>query len=528
MPQFIPLSTFKDLYSQADQLFEVARLEDFITKLKGDEGRAVCAEKGIDESNLYEFIRTIGNPENVLYYSWVEQNKALLNLLTKNEVVSFEDNAGILKHRFAPLFQKFVSPYLADVLLRFPENEKDENRAKAFSYVRLLDDDHRSVVEAQIYKPIQKRLDQLKAESKSGKSEIELSTLVKPLCSDEIISCNNSLSKAQYAVKLNYVDSILAVIKTNACSVRLANWILKRMEEVELNKEHEDKINELRRELASGTWTVKNPTSGKLPSTIRKVPLYLFLFFLGFAAFYIIYYKPFGELNSNELSEETSFKKFTIDERKEIDSLIRILEERSNPKESIDDDLSQNYVAPVKNREPFTNQLLEKIYQDLLKDAALKEKYTFANCGTQSTGFVLRKQIKEIQESKGNVALTIQNSSDFDVIVYASADKSSATVYSCLLKKGETIKFNITKDNVLFAIAGNNFKTFTKPAGAMGNELPSGDYTHHFCDTDFNFETSVRQHYRITSSSGKAKLRLNGMRNMSFEVEDFNGAMETL
>ena len=136
----------------------------------------------------------------------------------------------------------------------------------------------------------------------------------------ELVQIVNSLSKASYALKLEYVDTIVNTVRTNGCTVRFANWIFKQMEELKLNNEHEEKILELKKELKEGKLAVRNHGSGKTPIRWKSVITFLFVALLGIGSFYIIYFKPFSTVEDEVIADTSSFKKFTKEERQGQDS----------------------------------------------------------------------------------------------------------------------------------------------------------------------------------------------------------------
>lgn len=530
MQRFIPLTTFKSLYINHTDLLSDEGMEDFDAKLNGEEGRKICEAYQITTSEFEHFKLTLKDPENIVFYGWVSYNTALLSVLTGNgKLESYDDAFGHLIHQLSEGYQRFLSPYLSEKLLRYAGTEDQLTLAAVFSFVELLDNHHRAVVENQLFGPLNEKLEHLKVALKGFQTEQELIDYIKPLCSEEMIDIVNYLSKASYALKLNYVDQILLAIRSKACTVRFANWILKQMELVKLNREHEYKILDLRRELKSGELSVQNHGKGRTPIRWRNAVMFLFLIIIGGGVTYLMVYKPFSDVEAPELSSETSFKQFSKEERAQIDSLLREMDGNIRS-----EDLTFDQSAPIIGnsatltlREPFENENMEAIYQDLIKDAEIQEQGFVDSCATSAI-YVARKGDKDLTKNKGTVAAMIRNDSDFDAVIYVAEDTQNGAVHSMFLKQGATKVFEFNKGDIITVVAGNSFQKYVKP-NSSGHDLPSKMYTHHFCETDPNFRESINTSYRLsTDSLKKVKFLLAGNRAGYFQMLDLKNVLEAI
>jgi len=528
MQRFIPLNYFKPLYVNHTDLLSEDGMNEFYKKLTGEEGTELRKKYAITDTEFDYFVKTLLVAENIVFYGWVSYNTALLNMLTEAKLDSYEDSFGHLLHQLAEGYQQFLSPYLAEKLLKYAGNDNPEELVQVFSFVQLLDHNHRAVVESQLFRPISAQLEKLKVDVKQLTTEQELVDCVKPLCSDEIIESVNFLSRASYALKLDYVDQLLNSLRSKSCTVRFANWVLKQMEKVELNREHEYKILDLRRELHSGELKVHNLGKGKTPIRWKNVVMTAFLLsMIGFVA-YVIAFKPFSDIDTPELSNETSFKQFSKDERKQIDSLLRQIDGNIHS-----EDLNFDQGAPIIGnssmltlRVPFENQKMESIYQDLVKDAEIQAQGLADSCEV-ATSFVRRKGLIDLAKNKGNVAAMIRNDSEFDVIIYVAEENKNGAVASLFLKKGETQIFEFNKGNTLLVVAGNSFQKFKSPS-TSGANLPSKLFTYHFCETDANYRESINTSYRLTTDNlKKVKFLLTGDQSGYFHLLDLKNVLET-
>lgn len=530
MQRFIPLNTFKSLYVNHTDLLSDEGMSEFYSKLAREEGKKICEENQITSEQFEHFKSTLTNPENIVFYGWVSYNTALLSMLTGNGKLEMYDDAfGHLIHQLSDGYQRFLSPYLSEKLLKYAGTHDVSILVSVFSFVELLDVNHRAIIENQLFRPISDQIDALKNSIKSFKSEQELIDFVKPLCAKEIVEIVNYLSKASYALKLNYVDQILLSIRSKACTVRFANWILKQMELVKLNREHEYKILDLRRELKTGELEVHNHGKGITPIRWRNVAMFVLLIGLGGGVTYVMIYKPFSDVAANELSSETSFKQFSKEERMQIDSLLREMDGNIRS-----EDLNLDQGTPVLGnssmlslRDPFENKNMEAIYQDLIKDAEIQSQGFVDSCST-SDAYVARKGDKDLLSNKGKVAAMIRNDSEFDVVIYVAEYAENGAVNSMFLKKGDTKVFEFDKGNIITLVAGNSFQKYITP-NSSGHDLPSKMYTHHFCETDPNFRESINTSYRLaTDSLKKVKFLLTGNRAGYFHVLDLKNVLEAI
>ena len=530
MSKFISISTFSSLFSSHADLLSAEGLEKFKTELNAVKGQEICRTHGIERWELEHFVSTLNISEHVVFYGWIAQNSTLESvLMRKGELTPFEDSARHLKHKLSEQYKRFVSPYLSKALLRHSGEDK-KTLSVAMTYTRLLDTDHCAVIEEQLLKSIHDEIKQAKDQMKQVLEEQELVELIQPLCSDEVIACMNQLSRSMYAAKLNYVDDMLAAIRTKSCTARFANWILKRMELVQLNKEHAYKINDLRQELRDGTLKVRNSgVKGRAP--IRWKTMITTTVILLFALFivYIVVYQPFSDVQGTELSDNTSFQQFTIEERKKIDSLLKDMNGNAHEDEMWIDQgipiIGGSSVISI--RTEFDNQNMEEIYQDLNKDAELQEQGYTDTC-LRAVQYKRLPGVKNLADKKGSIEAMVRNDSDYDVVLFVADSYTNGEVYSMQIKSGDIQVFEISKDYTLLMVVGNTYQTYSPPNVAV-DELPSSNYTHHFCDTDHNHKESINTPYKLTRQTlGKTKFLITGKLGGYVNLLDIYGVLEPM
>ena len=532
MVKFISISTFSALYSSQTDLLNSEGLQAFIDRLRSDEGVEICGKNGIELGELDVFISSLNTPEHIVFYGWISQNKMLEGLLVEQKLTGvFEDRAKHLEHHLAEAYKRFISPFLAEVLLHFAGQGKSV-LARAFSFAQLLDNDHNALVETQLFKSIQLEIQSATISAKTLLDEQQLVDLVKPLCSDDVITCVNYLSRPMYATKLNYVDYMLSFIRSKSCTTRFANWSLKRMEEVKLNKEHAYKINDLRGDLRQGAIQVRNNLEkGRTP--FRWKTLFMGAFIVSVIVFVIaiIVYKPFSNVEGPELSENTSFKQFTQEEREKIDSLLKEMDGHRIHENDLWLDTTATILGtntPVVLRQSFKNNQMESLYADLSKDADLQE-LGYADTCVRAIQYKRLKGVKDLLAHDAAIETMFRNDSDYDAVVFLAEEKTNGTVYSAMIKSGEIKIFHMDQSNTLVLVVGNTYQRYSPPSGFIADELPSTTFTHHFCDTDANYKESINTAYRVENlASGKTKFLLQGKLGEYVSLIDIYDVLEPL
>lgn len=526
MAHWISLATFKELYSKETDLLSSDSHTEFLRRLQSQEGDAIRISSGIDTGDFLRFTESIKAPEVIIFHGWVAQSGVLEKTLSEERVSgTYHDAQGSLNHTLANAFRRFITPYLAPILLKRIPDEMEPLSAY-FSFVPLLDEDTRPTVEMQLFKPVREQLMAL-SDAQSIDKEQELIQLVQPLCSDAFINSMNLLSKGSYALKIEYVDRILEAIRTPACTVRFANWILKQMERLSLNNEHQDKLNELRRELATGNLRVKKLESAKTGIRLRPILITALVLLLLTAGIYLIVAKPFNKAKVHHAYDSASAE-FTEEELAKIDSLAFEIDQESYMEGiEIDPNIIIQSVSTISLRQPFETDLMEQIFTDVNQDVTLKENYYTDSCGTV-VDFIRYPGVKDLSSHTADKNIQFRNDSDYDLIVYVTDNEPYGSVYSMLVKSGATERFKMNEGDVLTTVAGNDFVAFIPPVGSFEEEKPSQNFRYHFCDTDYNYFESINTALVLGSTvRDDIKFLVRGTAGSAYELIDVYNVAET-
>lgn len=526
MAQFISLSSLSAFFTSPADLMNPEGLAAFMNKLSQAQQDALCMEKGWNPQDFQRLLDNLRTAQKVLFYSWIMQSQSLEDLLTRGKLGTFDDRGGHLQHQFAPEYRSFIAPFLAPVLLRFAGGDIEQTK-KAFTYTVLLDHDHVALVETQLFAGIRDKVQRAIKEMNTHRDETELLAVLQSLCSEDILHCVNRLSRPMYATRLEYVDAILSFIRAKACSVRLANWVLKRLEQISLNKEHQYKIEDLRKDLATGQLQVRN-TLEKRRSLVFSGRAVLFTFLLLVMAFvvYVIRYKPFSDVSYDQPSDATAFEQFSVDERRRIDSILQEMNGARDENDILDAGAIFPQGAALSLRKAFLNESLERICEDFSLDAQLQEQ-GFGDTCKNSIPFTTLEGTAKLAAYKGSMEALFRNESAYDVIVLIGNNRTGGSVYSAFVPKGELLKARIDVGDILLIIAGHTFQKYDRPGGVPPTEMPSTSFKHHFCNTDFNYAETIYTAYEVSRrGAGKCKFLVAGSRGDYVDFVDVSGVLE--
>jgi len=521
---FLPIKAFQSLYGSFSELLTPEGIANFQERIE-NEGETVFNEKGFSAEEKKGFILSLNNPKIILFHSWVEQNSVLNTLLTQGELSHFSDTSKHLQHQYAEEFKSFISPFLSEILLKFSGTTVFTERLNALSFCELLDKKHNAVVESQLFSPLLKEVKITTDSCKEITDEKDLIDRVTPLCKQELIECVNYLSRASYALKLEYVDAVLSVLKYKSCTPRFANWVLKELRNVQLNTEHEHKITDLIRDLKKGDLTVRNHGKEKRIIKASTVLTVLSVFLLAGTVFWFVKYKPFADIEEEEFSNETSFMQFSKDERKKIDSLLLVM--NGNVK---DDQLKIDHGTTLIGesdvltlRKDFKNKLFQEIHDDFALDA--EQRSFFSDSCETAISFQQIEGTKTIQSKKGSTEAMLKNESDYDVILVIATDQKKGKVYTTLIKSGKTISFELERNDVLFLVAGNDLNTYQWNE-AENEQMPSKHFKSSFCEIDDNYLRSISTVYRMNNPDlSKVKFLLTGNKGAYFSLIDLHSVL---
>lgn len=507
--------TQQELRQQLGQDVDPARLSDY--------------HSGTNNQELRQFLEKLQSPDALLFAGWTDNQQGLRELLTKGSTrIVFTDDLKILDHTLSGAYKRFVSPFLYPRILRAAN---EGQFGAVMSYLPLLDPDTRPVVEDQVYQQIAPLFQEVKGLFDKKVSEQELINASSKAISDDIIATINIFSRASYALKLKYVDAILDIINARSCTLRFANWLLKQLERLQLNAEHQYKINDLRTDLRNGHITVRNTKTRRGTGIPFRTIFYSLLSvgIIGFAS-WLILYKPWSEPEKPDLADNSSFTSFSKEERRQLDSLLKSIEpDREIEQDPMDLGLYWGEEIDITLRDPFKNSIAEHYYQDLntamLHNDALKGDSCIAYTQKERDESRPTRMLPIVQK-KGGRQTFVRNESEYDVQIVVFRNLRESDVYYGLVPKNSSLNFQLEVGDVIWAIPGNSLRSFQVPEG-YSDELPSNDFNQFFCDIDINHINGMNTAYYVAANPKQSyKFLLVGTASERFELIDLHGVLE--
>lgn len=519
MIRYIPLADISNALNGASIEALISRDEE-VWRTTVNELSKEYSEKDILKA--IELLKTNGAE---VFHGWISQHKPLQEFMQNGVINPLELTATVNNHQLFPEFQRFVSVYLQEQLLAVKATS-DEELSDLFTYVILLDKGVRDVVESQLFKPVHQRVQSL-LEIAPTLRDRELQNTVSGLLSMDILNCVNSLSKAMYREKVFYVESFLDLIRSGVCTPRLSNWILKQLDQLKLNKEHNDKLLDIRNDLKSGR--IKGlKTVTKKRSVFRPFRVIGSLLTIGALTVLIFYFFKNYDRDIDEVNSNSAFKTFTQQERAQLDSIIQILQAKhNNSRLDIDTTSSGQLIFPsyLAMRRSFDNPLLEQIYEDWNKDGILQDLY--ASGTTKEVEAISRRSNeKPLNTKPGTISVSLVNESSYDLIFYTGKNDPGAPVYSSIIPQDTTVELLLNEGDVFFCVAGRSLQKFDVPQNVSPDLLPGFNFKEHFGSTDDNYLESMNSPYFVKRSPDQLRILIRGNKRDYFSVTELEGALE--
>lgn len=521
---FIPLSDLKQLTAAYGNMLEVSGRQNILEQIKGqnnDFGKYSTAD-------IIEVVESL-NPEKIVFYGWIDQNNDLIQLLKGTfPTKPFKDTNLWMGHALFPSFSDFLTPFLVSSCLKFKSEQQLSRLSNLFSFLPLMRNDERMVLEQELYKKVNEKLKTLFQQTKNSTNENDLLQLTESICCHEVLAIINLLSRSSYHLKVAYIDQVLAIFEHPFCTPRLGYRIVSQLQVLELNPEHKLKLGEVEVNLKRGNL-LQDKITPKRRINFRQIASLFTLVVLIFSAYYLFNYKPLSP-KDEDLNSTSSFEKFSKEERMQLDSLLRSA--RGSIEENQDDRdkylWTQGNGTSLSLRPTLKNERMEELYADWLIDASLHENGVYDSCvsSNKSKNSFLFPGVKQASALVGKEEVFIQNNSEYSVYVFVFDDFKNGIVASQVFEKGETIKLKLTVGNNLLFVAGNDMVKYEVPKNAA--TVPSKNFNHHFCKVDYNFSESLFIVYKLVQpKKGKNKLMISGDSTNYIVVADLYSILET-
>lgn len=472
------------------------------------------------DTDLISFLNHLKTPNASVLFGWMEQWKEIVEILKRgNTSVSFSDYLKLREHVLYESFKQFVSPFLFP---RLYQNAQQGLLNTTLEYTVLLENDSRAIVENEISGQIERLFLPIHELHKRKKiSEEELVGKAQKVINDQITKILNGFSKRSYSHVVSYVEHCFSILKSKGCTLRLGNWIIVQLQQLHLNPEHVEQLSEYQAELKSGVIQMYNKGKKK---NARRISPYVSAIGLGALAIFvgwIILFKPWSEQPTpQELEQASSFTTFSVEERKHIDSLLKVLQPEILPQFSDENiDNVEGRELMVDAREAFANKTVDAFYQvweDYLTKDSTSSQGTCQNLSKQVKHQSLPDGFTKLEDKKNGKPTFFRNESEYSVQIVVFNDKPNADAYYKELKTGEEVEFNLSVGEQIVVVAG---KTPVFHQGTIKSIV--------FCEFDYTTISTLMTCYILKKgTSYNYKFLIAGTNISDFQVIDMYGVLE--
>ncbi len=473
--------------------------------------------------NAFKDFLNAQTKESSVFNSWIEQNKSLKNLLL-NDTISekFVDSLKWRDHFLYEKFKAYVSPFFLPLISRKANSGITSEWAAIFSYFELISDDERMYLEQVLYQKIKIQIDAIFSKISKTEEEAEFQQQLLLLLSEDCIAIHNCLSRASHSLKIELIERILRLFYHPKCSAKLAHWMILQLEKMNLNIEQKRSLETIKNKIKSGEIIFSlTPKKNKKLVFRNALSVAVSIGILGLI--YFIYNQKF-EVGTQNFKEASSLTVFTVQERKEIDSLLRSM--KVEEADSIVADESY-FGTSISLRVPFKNKKAEKIYREIERDMSNHYSGIYDTCSPFE-----KKKLKELtvgnssplKDLKGKKELEFKNDSEYSLIILLWEESSESPVYSAISAPKSTFSLKANDGMHLIILPGIDFGSI--PSKNKGDfKILEG----HFCSIDFNFEYAFQQSFIISGLTNSTnRILIDGTLGNVLNLSDAQGVLESL
>jgi|GEM_PF-6965843 len=474
-----------------------------------------------NDSELNSTLKHLMQPNAHLFLSWMEQWTELIEIIEEDgTALPFRDRLKLSEHALFSKFQSFVSPFLMPSMLK---QLKNGTLNETIEYLVLLQNDDRLIVENEAFQLIENELIKVVAvANQKGVGEEQLVAQLHDVLNDQTLRILNSFSKRSYHLNVRFIEVSLEVLKSPACTFRLANWMIGQLQELKLNPEHIQQLKDVKTDLRDGNVKLKTRFDNSFKLKVKPWLSTIFLATFLFVIVYFIVKKPWSEtFVPQEIELASSLTEFSVAERKRIDSLIAVHQPNTFTVHFEGDDYyNEGREIMVDARIYNKNETVESYFINWENYFAEDSVRTTETCKSlaQNNSKLIPDGFTDLKNKKNGQLSYIWNDSEYDIHFLIFNDVTGGKAYFKELKKGEEMEFHLGQNERLSFVAGN----FTIPFNDNSNGLV-------FCSVDVATFSSLMQIYQVKKQPNfYSKIIINGKDAATFQVVDVNGNLETI
>jgi hypothetical protein len=249
--KFIPLTSFFNFLNLEIQVVESNnRIEEIKKNIHEKYRKLNCIQvetEKIELSDALDFCKVLRNPAIIVFDQWISQTKNLKNTLLRIDWKAPEQKK--MNHELFLEYTNFLSPFLLPILMDKLKNDVHSDYFICSKYLDFLNEDSKLILQHKLNEKIKSSIE---TSLKNINAEYKLITTVDDFLSDEYISMINQFSKRFYTTKIDYLDKMLNLIKHEYSTPTIAFRVVNQLSKLNLNKEHLEKIAEIKQDIKEG------------------------------------------------------------------------------------------------------------------------------------------------------------------------------------------------------------------------------------------------------------------------------------
>ncbi len=480
--------------------------------------RTLSEKKPEDLETLKPFF-LIQNAKTKVFNSWIEQHNSLKELLIYGKTSAYYiDIYNWKQHSLFNEFKAYLSLLIDFLFHRKEEVKINSEWSMIFSYFELLVDEKRFAIEKTLFENIWKSNNLLFTKCSNTEDASEFNTLIFNILTDDCIQIHNYLSRSSYSIKISFVEQVVKLFFHSQCTIEMANWLINKLEKFNLNFEQKKSIEVAKDKLYTGEYIFKK-TVKRVFSFKHYILLILPIIFIAYLMYYL--YNIEGVTDYKNFKEASSLTFFSVNERKEIDSLLK----STLPDSS--DSLRQNFYTNGNSiiiQNPIKNNLADSIYSELEQDMNYQFLGIYDTCIPISRNKLFDEEIqltKSFEAIQSNYELEVKNDSEYSILILAWMEKKNDMVYSKIVPFKSNEKIKIIQGMKIILLPGIKYGAipliFKKDYKYLSN---------HFCSIDFNYEYLLQKINTVNKIQSKqSRLLIEGFIGEVLNITDAEGIL---
>lgn len=537
--QYLSLEKLKKLLNLSDENELTSVAQNYLNQASGIDlvaARNLMGDNNLTEAELKFHMELLAKDEGMVFHQWIVQHPHLTHLLEAGQLETNDFRASLQSHFLFEPFIRFVSPFICQELFQKLKGTSPVPALESASYIPLMLEKDQDLIQGMLQAYFEQEWKNLQLKLGAIRQEKELVRELAAYFSAEHIATLNLFTKRFYASKIECIDQALALFKHPACTYRVAYWLIGQLRKLQLNTEHQERIEEVYTSLRTGDGKYLK-AQGLLQRTHSSKQVWkrlLWVLPVGVLTYWLCVTIPEWIAEEPPIGSASSFEQFNLEERQRLDSLIRTMEVQQIKEEEFKNDNAATYLhvtpvnIPIVDRDSYENQKLNTFVDDALKAVALVEKAAVDRCMAYTDQQV--KNVKfpgfsNLSQHKGEQEIYLRNATGEQLVLLLFDNTTGGSVYAQVLRPAEEVTFKATHGQRVLLLPGKDLGSLQ--FNQQAQDKPSSAYQHHFCQTDSYFESQLRGAYQVQLTATKqARVLANRSGQGEFYLIDLDEVFE--